>query len=187
MTKRKWLFLISFFCLTISFAQNTIWKVEQGQIDFTSDAPLELIEASSTKLLGLIDPSEDTYAFAVNLSSFEGFNSPLQRQHFNENYLESTRYPQATFKGRIIEKLNFDQVGTYTIRAKGYLNIHGVEQERIIKSDVSVEKNTVRITSYFSVRLDDHAINIPHIVNQKIAEEIKVTVSATFKRQNRAD
>jgi hypothetical protein len=183
-TMKKWLLLlfICWFALSMPLAQKAIWEAKVAQIDFRSDAPLELIEASSNELRGVIDPEEHTFAFVVNINSFEGFNSPLQQQHFNENYLESTRYPKATFKGRIIDKCNFDEPGEFTIRAKGYLNIHGVEQERIIKSEVVNENGVLHIKSYFSVRLDDHNITIPHIVNQKIAENIEISVSAAFRK-----
>ena len=113
-------------------AQTVLWQLRDGAVSFLSDAPLEVIGARSGELRGLIDPKQRTFAFAVTVASFEGFNSPLQREHFNENYLESKRYPQITFKGRIIERVDLTTAGTYTIRAKGMLNVHGVERERII-------------------------------------------------------
>lgn len=156
------------------------YRAEEGTIHFKSDAPLELIEASSDKMRGLINPKDNSFAFVVKINSFQGFNSPLQREHFNENYLESQRYPEASFSGRIIESVDFTQPGKYTIRAKGKLSIHGVEQERIIKSEVVANGDKLEVASSFSVFLEEHNITIPKIVYQKIAEEIQVEIKATL-------
>lgn len=157
-----------------------IYRGEDGTLRFSSDAPLELIEARSNKLRGVIDPTGQTFAWSVDVKTFEGFNSPLQREHFNENYLESRKYPKATFQGKIIEKVDFQKDGVYTIRAKGKLTIHGVEQERIIRSQLEVRGQRLRIKSDFTVRLVDHDISIPRVVHQKIAEEIMVSVDAVL-------
>jgi len=158
------------------------FKVKKGKIDFTSDAPLELIKASSENLRGLINPKDNTFAFAVKMDTFRGFNSPLQREHFNENYMESLDYPEATFSGKIIESVDLSKPGRYTVRAKGKLKIHGVEQERIIKSEVWVTDNSLELSSRFSVLLEEHDISIPKIVYQKIAEEIAVEIQATLSK-----
>ncbi|RME98154.1 MAG: YceI family protein [Bacteroidetes bacterium] len=180
----KLFLLIAPWCLIqlSTHAQDFLWKTQTGRIQFRSDAPLEIIEAEADGLLGLIDPEARTFAFVIEIDKFEGFNSPLQRLHFNENYLESDRYPKATFKGRIIEKVDLTEDGTYIVRAKGLLNIHGVEQERIIKSEVSVKDEELKIQAFFSVRLDDHRITIPRIVQQKIAQNIQVRVNGIFQQ-----
>lgn len=158
------------------------FKCENGRVEIKSDAPLELIEARTNTLKGIIDPSNQTFAWSVKIRYLEGFNSPLQREHFNENYMESTRYPTATFSGKIIEKTNFDKPGLQIIRAKGMLNIHGVQQERIIKCQVENKGGKLYVNAKFTVPVADHNIAIPRIVNQKIAEEIEVAVSAVMIR-----
>lgn len=158
--------------------EQGVFRCENGKVNFKSDAPLEVIQAKSSKLRGVIDTSKQTFAWTVDIKTFEGFNSPLQREHFNENYMETKKYPKASFAGKIIEKVDFQKNGIYTIRAKGKLNIHGVEQERIIKSQLEVNGNKLRVLSSFGVPLTDHNITIPKVVYQKIAEEINVTVDA---------
>lgn len=159
------------------------YLMNDGEVYFRSDAPLELIEARSRALRGVIDPDSRAFAFSVPMSSFEGFNSPLQREHFNENYLESDVYPAATFSGRIIEEVDLSVPGTYVVRAKGKLSIHGMEQERIIKSELKVDRSGVHLRSDFTVLLEEHGISIPKIVYQKIAEEIGVRIEGTFAPQ----
>lgn len=170
------------FCWNYSQAQ-ILYSALNGTIDFKSDAPLEMIEAASHELQGVIDLEKRTFAFAVRMKSFQGFNSPLQKVHFNENYLESPKYPRTTFLGKIIEQVNLQESGMYSIRAKGKLNIHGVEQERIIKSTIEVKDGKLIVKSFFTVLLKEHNIAIPKIVNQKIAEEIKITVVAEFTKK----
>lgn len=159
-----------------------IYRCDNGSVVFTSDAPLELISARSRKLRGVFDTEQNTFAWTVNVASFEGFNSPLQREHFNENYLETTQFPKAIFTGKIIEDIDFQKYGTYLVRAKGKLSIHGVEQERIIKGSVEVRDGKIRIQATFTVPLTDHDITIPKVVYQKIAEEIVVTVEVVLLR-----
>lgn len=156
---------------------------QDGEIHFTSDAPLELIKADSKELKGIIDSENRGFAFSVFIRSFEGFNSPLQREHFNENYLKSDIYPKASFTGKIIEPIDFSKNGTHSVRAKGILNIHGVEQERIIRSTVEVKNGKIYVNSAFTVLLQDHNISIPRIVKQKIAQEIFVQIEAIFQPQ----
>lgn len=170
-------FLLLIFAIASTFADAQVYSVS-GTVYFKSDAPLELIEATSGKLKGAIDPAKQTFAFTVESSTFEGFNSQLQREHFNENYLESEKYPKSSFTGKMIEKVDLTKDGEYVIRAKGKLVIHGVEQERIIRSVVTVKSSEIKIRSNFTVLLQDHNITIPRVVNQKIAEEISVEINA---------
>ena len=175
------LFLFSF--LSASGQKNStndVYLTQNGQVYFHSDAPLEFIGAKSDLLEGVIDPAKNTFAFQLEISSFEGFNSPLQKVHFNENYLETKRFPKATFSGKIIEKVDLKKDGTYTVRTKGKLVVHGISQERIIKSTVTVTDGVLELKSTFTVLLDEHDIDIPRIVHQKIAEEIKVEITAVL-------
>ena len=149
-----------------------------GTINFISNAELELIKASSDKLQGVIDPGSNQFAFSIPVQSFRGFNSDLQREHFNEKYMESEKYPKITFTGKIIEQVDFTTDGTYEVRAKGDLDIHGQKQTRIIKSKIEISEGVVTILADFKVPLADHNISIPRIVNQKIATEIEVNVKA---------
>lgn len=160
-----------------------LFSTRTGTITFKSEAPLELIEAGSTKMKGVINPAEQTFAFSVPNNSFEGFNSALQREHFNENYMESARFPNSSFSGKIIEPIDFSADGTHQVRAKGKLLVHGVEQERIIKATLQIKKGVITVTSSFTVPLADHNISIPKIVYQKIAEEIQVELNAVLQPQ----
>ncbi len=156
--------------------QAQMLRCERGSVVFRSEAPLEVIRAESYQLRGVIDTLSRTFAWRVRMRSFEGFNSPLQREHFNEDYMESEKYPEATFVGYIIEPVEWYKNGVREVRAKGKFAVHGVEQERIIRTVLDIKGGRVCIKSAFSVLLADHRIAIPRAVFQKIAEEIQVTV-----------
>jgi polyisoprenoid-binding protein YceI len=174
---------VSFIILNATLFAQQKFSIESGTIDFASRAQLELIKASSDKVQGLIDPATQQFAFTVDIKSFRGFNSELQREHFNEKYLESEKYPKARFSGKIIEPIDLTTDNAYEVRAKGDLEIHGQKQTRIIKSKIIVRGGVVRITSSFLVPLADHNIAIPNIVSQKIATEIEVEFNANLKPQ----
>jgi len=162
---------------------QAINSVKNGTISFHSYAPKELIFAASSQLEGLVNVQKKVFAFRISIMSFKGFNSPLQREHFNENYMESSVYPQASFIGKIIEDVDFTKDGTYEVRAKGKLLIHGVAQERTIKSRIVTKDGNITITSDFSVLLIDHNIKIPRVVYEKLAPEISVTVNALMDKR----
>jgi hypothetical protein len=166
----------------VALAQKKL-AVQKGKMAFTSNAELELISATSDKVQGLIDPASNQFAFTVDVNTFRGFNSELQRQHFNEKYMESERFPKARFSGKIIEPIDFSADQTYEVRAKGELDIHGQKQTRIIKTKVTVKDGVVYLVSNFFVPLSDHNISIPSIVSQKIATEIEINFEATMALQ----
>jgi len=168
-----------------SYGQADIFEVKSGEIHFFSEAPKELISASSKQLKGILDIRKKTFAFKIDIPSFVGFNNALQRGHFNENYMESNLYQTATYRGKIIEDVEFTKDGVYEVRTKGKLNIHGIEQERIIKVQLSVKKGKMSIKSDFTVMLTDHNIKIPRVVNDKLSPEIKVAVTANLQPQSR--
>lgn len=181
MKKHLLLLLLTGLVVPVSLlAQARIWKGENGRVHFKSAAPLELIEAESQSLRGVLDPATKGFAFTLRINSFEGFNSDIQQTHFLENYLEHRKYPQATFSGKIIEDIPFDTPGTYSVRAKGNLEIHGVIKERIIRGTLTIRKGTARIETDFLVPVTDHGISIPKIVKQKIAEQIAVDIDIEF-------
>lgn len=155
-------------------------SAERGVISFASNAELELIKAYSDRVRGIINTGNNQFAFIVDVRTFVGFNSGLQREHFLEKYMEVDKFPTAEFSGKLIEKLDFKEDGVYEVRAKGILSIHGQKQNRIIKGTVVVKNGIIKLECAFTVPLTDHNIQVPSIVNQKIATVIDVTFKATL-------
>lgn len=172
------LLLLLVFSSAYANAPNLLFIARSGTITFTSDTPLELIKANSNQLQGWLNPETRQFSFAISIKSFKGFKVSTQKKHFNENYLESDKFPQATFEGKIIENIDLQRDGLYNVRAKGNLLVHGVIQERIIKCNLTIKNRQVSARSNFIVLLADHNITIPKILEQKLASAIKVEVIA---------
>lgn len=162
-----------------SQAQNRYF-IEQGKVIFESDAPMELIEASTSSVLGILDKEKKAFAVSIPISTFRGFNAPLQREHFNENYMETEKYPKGIYKGLIVDEIDFNKNGYYTVKTEGKLLLHGIEKVRKITCDIIVEDDVVRLASRFQVELDEHNIKIPTIVSRKLSEVITVNIEADF-------
>jgi hypothetical protein len=175
-------YLLVFIVLSLSFTTRgqDLYVVSKGNIRFNSRAPKELIHATSDNMKGVFDADKKTFAFKIDIGSFTGFNTSLQKEHFNESYMESGRYPLATYTGKVIEDVDLRYDGEYNVRAKGKLVIHGMEQERIINSKIIVDGEKITIRSTFPVALADHNIKIPRVVYDKLAPDINVDVNAVL-------
>lgn len=168
------LFLI--FQVTCAGLKRYTVSVSRNKVEFVSFAPQETIRASSNQLEGAVNWEQNIFTFSMSIKSFSGFNSPLQREHFNENYMESHIYPKATFQGKIIEQVDLSEHKKTKVRAKGKLTIHGIAKERIIDVYLTARGHEVEADADFSVKLDDYNIKIPRIVSEKLSPEIQVKV-----------
>lgn len=164
-------------------AHAQIYMMKDSKVSFYSDAPLEDIEATTTGTQGVINVAEKNFSFRVPIASFK-FEKELMQEHFNENYMESEKFPYGTFKGAIDGKYNIKKDGDYPVMARGVLNIHGIDQKRDLPATIHVKNGEISIESKFMVRLEDHKIEIPTIVFHKIAEEVEVKVNSTLALYN---
>ena len=160
-----------------------LYFITSSRITFTSKAPLETITATSEKMKGVVDVSSKSVAFSVHNQSFVGFNSPLQQDHFHENYIESEKYPDCTFSGKIIDDFDAKTDGNYPVRVKGLLNVKGIGVERIVKGTISVKGDELWMTASFFVPLSDHDIRIPRIVQQKIAPDVEISFQVRLRKE----
>ncbi|MEM6262018.1 MAG: YceI family protein [Bacteroidota bacterium] len=162
-----------------AFSQN-IYACKDDTCKFFSETPVEDIKATSTRLIGAMNLSTNDIVFQVPMRSFR-FKKSLMEEHFNENYMESDKYPKGTFKGKLLTPIDLSTPGTYPVKAKGTFEVHGVAQEREFEGTVQVfDDKTYRLTSVFMVKLVDHDIKVPKIVIKSIAEEIEVTMIGNF-------
>ena len=118
--------------------------------------------------------------FVIPVVSFK-FEKPLMEEHFNENYLETEKFPTAKFSGTINEELDYTKNGTYDASVTGKLTIHGVEQERSINGTITVKDSQLIFEGKFQIKLEDHDIDIPSIVVKNIAEVVDVTATLVYE------
>jgi len=172
-------------CQILNAQASQRYSVVSSKLSFISEANLETIKANSVTMNGIIDPITRSLAFKVSNTSLSGFNTELQKDHFNENYLESDLFPYCTFSGKIIDEVDFKVDGSFQVRVKGVLTIRGIGKERIIKGFIYVKGDEIFISTDFWVPLSDYNIRIPRLVQQKIAPDIHVFVEAKMKRDNK--
>ena len=159
-----------------------------GTVIFDAEGKLddvEEIKAKNTVATCVLDAATGQMEWAVTMNKFT-FASSLMQKHFNENYVESEKYPKATFKGKIsdIGKVNFSKDGTYPVTVNGTMNLHGVTKEISAKGVITVEKGKVLASSGIEIGLKDYKIDIPTVVFVKIAETAKVSISAALEILN---
>ena len=164
--------IFSFFNFSLEAQKMTI---KSSTISFFSDGLLEDITAVNTASQAILNLVDGAFVLRIPITSFE-FPNQLMQEHFNENYLESDKFPVATFKGKLNRTFEMGRITNTTFEAHGELMIHGIAQERIILVDISDEKKGVKVRGKFDIALEDHDIDIPSLLFQKIAEVIAVDI-----------
>ncbi len=170
-------------CSFTSAAQKYITK--NGHIRFYSDSPLEKIEAHNRQVNSALDASNGNFVFKVLMKSFE-FEKALMQEHFNENYVESDKYPDATFIGKVLnfKDINFGKDGLYNANIQGKLTMHGISKEISEKGTFEVKQRKLTGKSKFNVVLADFKISIPGTVVNNISKSIEITVDVTLEKAN---
>lgn len=170
--------------LSVYGAHAQQYITRTGRITFFSSTPVENIEAINNEASCALDAATGELAFQVPIRSFK-FEKALMQEHFNENYMESDKFPKAAFRGKVtdISGVNFGKDGVYQVHAAGSLTIHGVTREVSTPGTITVKGNTAVATAKFRVRPADFDIKIPGVVAGKIAKEIEVTVNSVLSKK----
>ncbi|MFL5752311.1 MAG: YceI family protein [Bacteroidia bacterium] len=171
--------LLAAFALLSTFSFSQIYLGENTSISFFSATAMENIDAVNTVTKPVFNAGNGELLFKATNTAFK-FKSQLMEEHFNENYMESEKYPHTLFKGKITDKIDYYKDGIYEVSATGILSMHGVDKERTIKGTVTVKDGKLKLYSKFMVKLSDHEIKVPSVVTYNIAEEIEVTVDAVM-------
>ncbi|HEX2393733.1 MAG TPA: YceI family protein [Bacteroidales bacterium] len=152
-----------------------------SHIWFSASTPLEDILAHNRQAVSILDPATGSLAFNLLVKSFE-FKVALMQEHFNENYLESDKYPKSTFQGKINNNADIDykKDGTYKAEVSGDLTIHNVTHPVNTTGTIEVKEGVVTAKSQFIVKPVDYNITIPSVVENKIAKEVEVNIEATY-------
>ena len=180
--------LITFYSIlfAIPVIAQDLFISQNAKISFYSKAPMEDIDAHTSSAVTALNFKTGQVYFKVKNTSFE-FKQKLMQEHFNENYMESEKYPYSEFKGSFQEKIDLTKSGKYQIEVKGKLNMHGVTKDYTIPVTIVNTNGSISASTQFKTALKDHKIEVPTIVFSKIAEEIDVKVSADYKESNIAD
>ncbi len=179
---------IKFVCLAIclSFslmvsAQNRYFT-KTGHIDFFSHTPVEDIKAANDQVTSFLDTATGDLVFSVLIRSFQ-FPKPLMQEHFNENYMESEKFPKASFEGKIadLKNIDFAKPGKYPAKIVGKLTMHGVAKDIEAAAELTVVKDKITGACVILVSPEDYGIKIPEMVKPKIESALKVTIQMNYE------
>ena len=174
--KKNLLFILLLICCT---ARSQLLMTRSATISFHSNTILENIDAVNDHVMAVIEPAKKNIAFSLLMKQFE-FPRKLMQQHFNENYVESDKYPKATFSGTFTETIDVTKEGNYNVSVTGKLTIHGVTREVTIPASLAVKKGLITGSATFKLNPKDYNIDIPFIVRDKIEKENTVKVKAEW-------
>jgi len=176
---------ISIFLITSTLASAQKYMTKAGTIKFYSETPIEKIEAVNRQVNSALDFSNGNFVFKVLIRGFE-FEKALMQEHFNENYLESDKFPNSTFDGKIsnIKDVNLAKEGVYKVVVEGNLSMHGVTNKVKVNGTLEVKGGKVIGVARFNVAPKDYNITIPQAVMPKISEAIQVDVNVTLDKLN---
>lgn len=165
--------------LTIHWVKAQIYMGKTCDISFFSKGPVEDIYAKNTAAKPILNIKTGEVAIRITIKAFI-FNSKLMEEHFNEKYLESDKYPYATFTGKTKDPINFSKDGTVKVTLVGTLNVHNVEQLRTIEGIATIKGGEISFDSKFLLALKDHKVEVPSLISQNIAESVEVTIKTTL-------
>lgn len=189
MKRSKKIFGLTFFAflaLFISYfdasAQNKLYSTDKGKIKFFSSAPLEDIEAVNSGVSSVLNAETGAVLFKLLIKNFK-FQNNLMQEHFNENYMESEKYPNSEFKGTIsdIKAIDFFKPGKKQVNITGDLTIHGVKRTVTHGGTLEVlPDGGVKLWGKFPISVADYKVEIPTMVLKNIAETVEVTTDILY-------
>ncbi len=178
---KKIFFTLSLFFFSLSiYSQEKVYSTKNGNISINANTPVETIEATNNQTLSKLSNKSGQLVFMLLIKGFK-FNNALMQEHFNENYMESSKFPKADFKGNItnISAVNFAKDGTYNIIVEGDLTIHGVSKKIKSNGTLTVNKGVITATSNIKIKVKDFGIAGKYI-GDKIAEEVNTTIICKY-------
>jgi len=167
--------------VTVSYSQDK-FITKTGHVWFFSSTPMENIEAHNHQASGIIDTKTGDIVITALMKSFE-FQKALMQEHFNENYVESTKFPKTSFKGKIVnlKDINFSKAGKYKAKVEGELTIHGETKKISHTGDIEIKDGKILVNAKFNVVPEDYKIVIPGLVREKVAKQIEVKVEMVYE------
>jgi len=178
----KHIILIALCCLLVHEATAQRYMSRTGTIRFFSEAPLENIEAINNQVSGVLDASTGKIAFTLLMKAFS-FEKALMQEHFNEKYVESDKYPKASFEGEIVDWKALSD-GPMKVQVRGNLTIHGVTNPVVAEATLTPKNGKLHGHSVFTVAVDDYDIKIPAAVRDNIAKTIEITVNIDYEKMD---
>lgn len=173
-----------FLALAVSASLLSAAQIYKGNSDatsvsFFSKSPLEDIDATNKKATLVLNTATNDIQAGITMTYFK-FPKPLMEEHFNENYVESEKYPTCIFKGKINDKVDWTRDGENKVTVTGKLTLHGVTRDVTIEGTITKKGEQLMLNAKFKIRVADYNIKVPSLYVQNIAEVVDVTVVSTM-------
>ena len=177
----KKLFVLILIVSSFSVFGQGKFIAKNAYISFYSSTPMEDILGESNEAVTILNSENGELIFQALMTTFH-FKRALMEEHFNENYMESTKFPKGKFSGKI-EGFTKEMLTSpvANIKITGQLNVHGVEKTISIPGTIGLENGKLVATSKFKVTPEDYGIEIPSLVRDKIGKEMEITVKANYQ------
>ena len=176
----KKILIILCFAIAAKFSSAQIYLAKSCTISFFSASVIENIEATNTASKPVLNTATGEMAIKVPVRSFQ-FKSQLMQDHFNEDYLETDKYPFAVFAGKINEVIDYSKDTVNNVTVSGKMNMHGVERPVSISGTVSVNHGMITMNSKFNVHIADYNIKVPSLYVRNIAEDVEVKITSEME------
>jgi len=169
------------FSIWMNTASSQKFYTKSGKISFYSSTSVENIEATNRSVVALLDSKTGDMQFVVLMKGFD-FKKALMQEHFNQDYVESDKFPKSEFKGQIVNNtdINYSVDGTYTAKVKGQLTIHGQTKSIETTGTIIVKGGKLQLKSVFNVLIADYKISVPRLYRDNISSTIRVTVDCSL-------
>ena len=160
-----------------------IYMADSCRVSFFSAATIEDIAAVNTITKPIMSAATNEIDIKIN-NQFFIFKKELMQEHFNEDYMETAKYPYTVFTGKVDQKVDYHSDGTNQVTVTGTMDMHGVKKNITIPGTITVKGGILFLKATFNLKLADYNVKIPNMLGQNIAEQVAVTLTATMKPFN---
>ena len=175
----KFILLAFFSCLFFTAGAQALFITKDAKINFNSSTPVEDIVAESNQATTVLDIEKNVLKFSVLTTSFK-FRRALMEEHFNENYMESPKFPKASFNGKIVSAVDWKSEKPASVDVQGTLTMHGTSSEVTFKATITPDKSKITASAELKVTPEAFNIPIPSAVRDKIAKEVTIKIDAVY-------
>jgi len=172
-------FLIASFVFLVK-SEAQIYMADSCRVSFFSKTSMENIEAINSISKPVMSTATGDIQISISNESFV-FKSGLMQEHFNEDYIESAKYPHSVFKGKVNEKIDYTKDGVNQVTVTGTMNMHGVTKTITIPGTITMQNGMILLSAKFDIKMIDYNIKVPSVLGSNLSDHVAVTLTTTMK------
>jgi polyisoprenoid-binding protein YceI len=178
---KTYISIVGLLLAAIGGLRAQVYQTKAGNISFVNTAATGSFDAQNNQVIAALSAENGTVQFRVPVNSFQ-FKKELMQQHFQENYMESATFPNASFSGKLVDAsaVNFQSAGTYNVKVKGDMTMHGVTKVVEIAGQIVVTATGVTLKANFDILCSDYSINIPRNNASAVSNKVAISVNCAL-------